>query len=525
MESESIILSKHKQSSIVLSLDECKELLTKDGVFFHLFRYKQAKLYVYDLDIVFKPMIKILLLRYFSISNNIIIDSFGREINLSLKLQIASIFKFATVFLLKAKAIKVANEYLQLIEKNGDSEKYFNINNRSIYLRTDMAFGLKAGGSVGHIAGVINNLHAHTDTPLFFSTDSIPTVDERIHTYIIKPNSKYFDFPELVSLDYNNKLIFEIQQRLFDKSIAFIYQRYSMNNYSGLYLSVHYNVPYVCEYNGSEIWMSKNWGNNPLKYEAIAERIEMLNLRFASLIVVVSDVMRHELEQRGIPADKILVNPNGVDPERYHPNIFSEAILKKYHINGKVVIGFIGTFGLWHGADILAKAYCKLLDKDKQYRDKTVLFLIGSGKTLNDVKRIVNASEYKSNCIFTHSIPQEQGPNHLSICDILVAPHVPNPDGTAFFGSPTKLFEYMSMGKGIVASDLYQIGQIIEHNRTGLLVTPGNVESLMLGIKELVDNSQKRSSLGMNARDEVLNKYTWKIHTEKIVDRLKKLYC
>ena len=59
--------------------------------------------------------------------------------------------------------------------------------------------------------------------------------------------------------------------------------------------------------------------------------------------------------------------------------------------------------------------------------------------------------------------------------DVLVSPHVANADGTPFFGSPTKIFEYMGLGKPIVASDLNQIGEVIEHERSGLLCPPGDV--------------------------------------------------
>ena len=65
---------------------------------------------------------------------------------------------------------------------------------------------------------------------------------------------------------------------------------------------------------------------------------------------------------------------------------------------------------------------------------------------------------------------------------------MPNPDGTPFFGSPTKLFEYMAMGKGIVASDLEQIGEVLEHGRTAWLVPPGDVDALADGLRRLIDD-------------------------------------
>src|SRR6185369_4953183 len=103
------------------------------------------------------------------------------------------------------------------------------------------------------------------------------------------------------------------------RPISFVYQRYSLNNYAGLRLAHRLGVPFVLEYNGSEIWMSRHWGR-PLKYEAIASRIELLNVKGADLVVVVSRAMRDELAARGVAADRVLVNPNAVDPERYAPD-------------------------------------------------------------------------------------------------------------------------------------------------------------------------------------------------------------
>ena len=109
----------------------------------------------------------------------------------------------------------------------------------------------------------------------------------------------------------------------------------------------------------------------------------------------------------------------------------------------------------------------------------------------------------------------------MAACDILVSPHVPNPDGTPFFGSPTKLFEYMAMGKGIVASDLDQIGEVLRHNKTAWLVKPGDINALMMGLKTLIDNSELRERLGKTARQEAIAKHTWKEHTGKIVEKLR----
>jgi len=149
--------------------------------------------------------------------------------------------------------------------------------------------------------------------------------------------------------------------------------------------------------------------------------------------------------------------------------------------------------------------------------------MIGDGAGMPAVRQILSDGGAGSSSILTGLVPQEHGPEHLAACDILASPHVDNTDGTPFFGSPTKLFEYMAMGKGIVASNLGQIGEVLEHGRTAWLVPPGDVDALAAGLRKLIDGPELRRDLGAEARREVVARYTWREHTRRTIARLKEI--
>ena len=390
-----------------------------------------------------------------------------------------------------------------------------------VYLRTDLWFGtVLAGGSIGHIAGVLNQFAQISGGTIFLSTALVPTVREDIPTHFLQPINKYWDFKELPMLASNAYFEKQALDAIGDLIPSFIYQRYSLNNFTGISLSRRYQVPFVLEYNGPEVWISRQWGK-PLKYEMLSERIEQINLKAADVVVAVSQPMKDELLARGIEADKILVNPNGVDPDCYSPEINGSRVRKQYGLEDSLVIGFIGTFGLWHGAEVLAEAFGRLLQDYPDYRKRVALLLIGDGVRIQQVKENLEKFGVTAQSVLPGLVPQTQGPEYLAACDILVSPHIPNKDGSPFFGSPTKIFEYMAMGKGIVASDLDQIGEVLVHERTAWLVKPGDVEALTDGLKKLIDNPTLRQRLGQMARQEVVAKYTWKEHTRRIIEKLK----
>jgi glycosyltransferase involved in cell wall biosynthesis len=165
--------------------------------------------------------------------------------------------------------------------------------------------------------------------------------------------------------------------------------------------------------------------------------------------------------------------------------------------------------------------------------------MIGDGVRSDDVRRELEDGNVRDLTVLTGIVPQEEGPNYLAACDILASPHVPNADGTPFFGSPTKLFEYMAMGKGIVASDLDQLGKVLspavratalpsgappaDSPQVAVLCHPGDIGQLVAGIRFLVHDAQWRATLGANARREALGKYTWGHHVGAILAAAERL--
>ena len=509
-------------SESVATVDRLKASAGSGDLLRHLFRYDEARILTHRLETIGRPLKLALFLRVLSRGRCVVEDESGRQRALSLPL----IGRWAwqsirEPFQKKALLASFAKEVDALVvAARSQPKRKLDLSRRPLYLRTDLSFGLRAGGSVGHTAGVVNHLAAFGGPPLMLTTDFVPTVDPAIEVTTVSPEEAFWEYPELPSLIMNRQFARVAAARTDGGPLSFVYQRYSLNNFSGARLAVEHAVPFVLEYNGSEIWMSRNWGS-PLQYESLSEKIELANLEVADLIVVVSQPMADELIGRGIAAAKVLVNPNGVEPERYSPAIDGSAVRARYRLEGKTVIGFIGTFGPWHGAEVLARAFGALIERYPRLRSDVRLLMIGDGVKMPEVKDALDRGGVSDLTTLTGIVAQADGPSHLAACDILASPHVANADGTPFFGSPTKLFEYMAMGKAIVASDLDQVGEILEHGRAAQMAIPGDVDTLVEGLRELIDNPARRAHLGAEARRLAVERHSWREHTGRIIDALR----
>jgi glycosyltransferase involved in cell wall biosynthesis len=507
----------------VLTFAELGQELRSRRAWRHLFRYRASSLHTADLAVLRRPFLTALMMRLLSRGGCRFRDDIGGEQSITPPHLVRLFGRFVKDLTRLGRVLRRVEQSVTELSVTSAEYRLGPLDRSAppVYLRTDLVFGLSAGGSVGHTAGVLNHLGAAFAPPIFFTTDRLATVDPAIAMHLIRPAAAFWDFPEVVAFAFNDRFTRRVRRALGGRRPAFFYQRYCLNNFSGVPLARRYGVPLVLEYNGSEVWVSRHWGKRPPpRCERLGERIERLNLTAADLIVVVSQALRDELTASGIPAAKVLVNPNGVDPDRYSPAVDGAAVRARYGLSECTVIGFIGTFGPWHGAEVLVEAVARLLHERPDLRSVVRLLLIGDGARLPLVRQRIADLGLGDVCICTGLVPQAEGPRYLAAGDILAAPHVPNPDGSAFFGSPTKLFEYMAMGKGIVASALGQIGEVLEHDRTAWLVRPGCAESLAAGLRALIDDRARRARLGAAARQEAVARHSWRRHTERIVQAL-----
>jgi glycosyltransferase involved in cell wall biosynthesis len=378
--------------------------------------------------------------------------------------------------------------------------------------------GAQSGGALSHVAGFLSGLARCSARCEIFSGRPLPISSFPVHE--VRLDKRFYVFRESLALSYNLQFASKVEKELAGRVPSFIYQRHGRYLVSGALLSRRLRRPLVLEYNGSEVWISKHW--DPARFLPWLRICEEISLAAATLITVVSDALRQELIERGIPAEKILVNPNGVDTDRFHPGCGGSEIRRQLEFQpDHVVVGFIGSFSYWHGIGVLQEAIQVLLREQESggLLPQLRFLLVGDGPLSPEIRGALEPYSRRGWVVFPGQVPHEQAPRYLDAADILVSPHVPMPDGSPFFGSPTKLFEYMAMRKAIVASNLDQLAQVLTHQQTAWLAKPGSAAGLVHAIRLLATNAEMRSYLGNNARETALSNHTWQQNAARVLSR------
>ncbi len=394
-----------------------------------------------------------------------------------------------------------------------------------VYVRTQFWFNLKAGGSVGHTLGVLNGLKENKCQVFVIANEHFLGIEEFDYS-VIEPKIKRYPSGEVL---YNFYAGGDLERKLLELKPDFIYHRYTGYTFFVSKIARKLNIPLILEFNSFDTWKMKYSVRyrDPVRrfltylFYRIMTRIEVYNLKNASLIVTVSRPLKRDLQEMGISADKILVSANGVDPDKFNPTIGNnekcQQLRQKLGVSNKTVVGFVGTFGTWHDIPQLTRAIDNIL-KD-QLLSNVHFLLIGEGRLKAEMKKQLG---HYPDVTFTGTVPYSEIQDYLAICDVLVSPHNPQVDGREFFGSPTKVFEYMAMGKGIVASNLGQIGEILTAG-SAVLVKPGNVDELTQGIIKLVTDDDLRQQLGQQARERAVANYTWQQNAARLIEAGKNL--
>ena len=394
-----------------------------------------------------------------------------------------------------------------------------------VYLRTDFWSKITSGGSYGHTSYVVKQLAASTEDFVCFMAHPFALIDS-FGIRQVELGEAGDGGGEDAIVEATRYYYPILKQHLEQIRPTYIYERLALGSYVGAALSCELKIPYIVEYNGSEISMRRSFDKGGYIYENVYLLAEEFAFRQATFISVVSEEVRKTLVARGIPASKILVNPNGADLDAYRPGTASE----KREIRRSVglpeeacVVGFSGTFGGWHGVEVLAAAIPRICEANAN----VVFLLIGDGNFKHQVDAAVEAHKLGSRVISVGRVAQADGARLLKACDIYVSPHSSHMVDSRFFGSPTKVFEYMAMAGGVVASDLEQIGVVLSPalrvadlrpgdvsvtDQRSVLCKPGDVDDFVEAVTQLSRHLHLARCLGHNARQAVADHYSWRQH-------------
>ncbi len=381
------------------------------------------------------------------------------------------------------------------------------------YLRTDFWFGVKAGGSVSHIHGFLSGMRESGREPTVVTSDHLAALPDGVREVVVPPASRPSLVEEAALMAYNRRFTQGAVEALRKDPPDLVVHRHAVFALEGVLVARALDRPLVLEVNSSEVWVKKNWSR--LHFEWIASAMERRALACADRVTVVSSVLRDQIAALGVDPARIVVNPNGTEPERFDPGSTGESLRAYYGIPGDALVaGFLGTFTRWHGVLFLAEQVAALCREEP----KLYFLFIGDGDLRAAVQERITSDGIDNRARFTGLIGPDEIPDLLAACDILVSPHLPFEDGTPFFGSPTKLFEYMAAGRPIAASRLGQIGDLLEDGVTARLFEPGDAEGLRAAILDLARDPELRSRLARTARDTVSRDYTWAANARRALD-------
>ncbi len=241
---------------------------------------------------------------------------------------------------------------------------------------------------------------------------------------------------------------------------------------------------------------------NSWKYK-LTKSIETWVCKKVDHICILCNGLKNDLIRRGIPEEKITPVYNGINPDELMPTIPDQEYLKDWNLNGKKVIGFVGSFYRYEGLDLLIKAFATVAEQ----KPETILLLVGGGEMKKELISAIKDHGLENKVVMPGRILHERIAGVYALIDILAYPRYSM--RLTELVTPLKPLEAMAMGKVLVASDVGGHKELIQNGRTGLLFKAGSNEALSKALLNLVENKDQREKLEHQGLQWVINHHTW----------------
>jgi len=220
-------------------------------------------------------------------------------------------------------------------------------------------------------------------------------------------------------------------------------------------------------------------------------------------VSVASKALWKQAANLGIAHTEIFEAPVGGDLNRFDMSTVDETSVREQYRLKPNVVTYVGQL---HGAQ-----YCSLFLKMAavllEQRQDTTYFVIGNGSQFLDLMKEAEQLGLQDDVIFTGSVPHDDIPKFLKVSDVCVAAFEDTPQTRT--KSPLKICEYLAAGRAIVASEMGEVSEMLDHGNAGILARPGDPKSLASGVQRVLNDPTLKASLQYEARRRAETRYNW----------------
>ena len=256
---------------------------------------------------------------------------------------------------------------------------------------------------------------------------------------------------------------------------------------------------------------SREWG---VRYR-LTRAMETWALKRVDAATTICEGLRAEIVGRGIPAAKVDVIPNAVDVADFSVDgVRDVALVAKLGLEGKTVLGFIGSFYAYEGLNILLDALPAMLARRPDIR----VLLVGGGPQDAALRSQAASLGVAGQVIFTGRVPHAEVQRYYDIVDVLCYPRLKM--RLTDLVTPLKPLEAMAQGRLLAASDVGGHRELIEDGRTGVLFAAGDAAALAQRVLALLDAPHQWPQLRAQGRRFVEEQRSWAAS----VGRYRKVY-
>ncbi len=245
---------------------------------------------------------------------------------------------------------------------------------------------------------------------------------------------------------------------------------------------------------------SHEWG---LRYR-LTRALETWALKRVDATTTICEGLRSEIVGRGIPAQKVEVIPNAVDIGDFSVDgERDEALAASLGLQGKTVLGFIGSFYAYEGLNVLLQALPAVLVE----RPDTRVLLVGGGPQDQNLRQQAKELGIEDQVIFTGRVPHAEVQRYYNLVDVLCYPRLKM--RLTDLVTPLKPLEAMAQGRLLVASDVGGHKELIDDGRTGLLFPAGDAQALASKVLALLAAPALWPQLRAQGRRFVESERSW----------------